>query len=156
MPCSENLKSVSEIVNLIYPVGSYFITESSNFNTVAKVQAHFGGTWVQIESGRFLEACSSSAGTHKSAGLPNITGAVDGNNWGLAQADTWAGTGALWQLSKGTQDASTTKSGSKCWKVHFDASKGEVHSGTYRNDVYGKSDTVQPKSRTVYIYRRTA
>lgn len=146
----------SAILDFVYPVGSYFITESADYNTVAKVQAHFGGTWTQLDAGRFLEAVTSGAGSNKAAGLPNITGAVDGNNWGLAQVDTWAGTGALWQLSKGTQDASTTKSGSKCWKVNFDASKGEVHSGTYRNDVYGKSDTVQPKSRTVYMYRRTA
>lgn len=146
----------SAILDFVYPVGSYFITESSNFNTVAKVQAHFGGTWTQLDAGRFLEAVTSGAGSNKAAGLPNITGTVDGNNWGLYNAGQFTGTGALWQLSQGSYDGSRTQSDARCMKVHFDASKGEVHSGTYRNDVYGKSDTVQPKSRTVYMYRRTA
>lgn len=31
------------LLDFCYPVRSYFITESENFNTVAKVIAHFGG-----------------------------------------------------------------------------------------------------------------
>lgn len=31
------------MLDFIYPVGSYFITQNANFNTVEKVQAHFGG-----------------------------------------------------------------------------------------------------------------
>lgn len=33
----------SALLDFIYPVGSYFITQNTNFNTVEKVQAHFGG-----------------------------------------------------------------------------------------------------------------
>ena len=34
----------------------------------------------------------------------------------------------------------------------FDASKGEVHNGSYSNLVYGKSDTVQPQAIKQYVY----
>ena len=32
------------ILDFIYPVKSYFVTENPNLNTEAKVAAHFGGT----------------------------------------------------------------------------------------------------------------
>lgn len=61
-----------------HPVGSYFLTESSDDpNTL------FGGTWTKIQ-GNCLWCSDSShaAGTTIAAGLPNITGwfSVVGNN----------------------------------------------------------------------------
>jgi hypothetical protein len=35
--------AISAILNLIYPIGSYFISSSEEFNTLEKVQNHFGG-----------------------------------------------------------------------------------------------------------------
>ena len=37
------------IADLMYPVGSYYITESDELNTVEKMNAFFGGTWEQIK-----------------------------------------------------------------------------------------------------------
>lgn len=42
-----------KILNVVYPIGSIFMTTSSNFNTKAKVENYFGGTWTQV-TGRFL------------------------------------------------------------------------------------------------------
>ena len=68
------------------PVGHYLITENANLSTVAQVQARYGGTRVQLEAGRFLEAAPIGAGSNKDAGLPNITGyftgTLNGNNGG--------------------------------------------------------------------------
>ena len=36
------------IADLMYPVGSYYITESDELNTVEKMNAFFGGTWEQV------------------------------------------------------------------------------------------------------------
>lgn len=167
--CTESLKSVSDIVDLIYPIGSYFITESSNFNTVTKVANHFGGTWVRIEDGRFLEACSSSPGTDKSAGLPNIKGMLynargfmgekaSETSTNGALSKQWIGSGSLNNLSWAGSNRQSY--------LYFNASEGDCGTDTSsqttptytskENSVYGKSTTVQPKSRTVYIYRRTA
>ena len=49
------------MLDFIYPIGSYFITESSSFNTITKVANHFGGTWVRV-TGRFLYDNNSTAG----------------------------------------------------------------------------------------------
>ena len=159
----------SMIVDLVYPVGSYFITESSSFNTVAKVQTHFGGTWSQIEDGRFLEACSSSAGTDKSPGIPNIKGMLYNARGFLGEKEsetstngaisrTFVGSGSLNNLSWGGSNRQSY--------IYLNASEGDCGTDTdskttptytsKANSVYGKSTTVQPKSRTVYIYRRTA
>lgn len=134
----------SAILDFVYPVGSYFITESPNYDTVAKVQAHFGGTWVQLDAGRFLEACTSGAGTPKNAGLPNIKGSI-----GDVMAGEGSASGAFQQDIVGTLNIYKTKN-SEYWKnINLDASRS---SSIYKDSV----TTVQPKSRTVYMYRRTA
>ena len=50
------------LLDFCYPIGSYFITDSSNFDTTAKVIAHFGGTWEQITADAYLKAVTSNAG----------------------------------------------------------------------------------------------
>lgn len=51
------LYDIKEIVNLLYPIGSYYITESSLLDTIEKMNNYFGGTWEKIE-GRFLLGAS--------------------------------------------------------------------------------------------------
>ena len=126
-------------MDMIYPVGSYYITESSDLNTAAKMATKFGGTWAQLDDGRFLEAVTGGAGSDKSAGLPNITGTFAGGDLPTA-------TGAFTDLG---QNGSKVGAGSAQFRnKSFDASRS--------SSIYGNSTTVQPKSRTVYIYRRTA
>ena len=69
------------MLDFVYPVGSYFITENANFYNVDKVKEHFGGNWTQIR-GCFLYGAISIAGTTggsathtHSLGSPNDTDA---------------------------------------------------------------------------------
>lgn len=92
--------------------------------------------------GRFLEG-SSSIGIFKSAGLPNITGSLT-NTFGHR---TWYPRNASGALSATTKTLRTLTSGVDNavggyeWK--FDASSS--------NPIYGASNTVQPRSYTVYF-----
>ena len=135
---SQPQKTLYGLMDLLYPIGSYYITESSSLNTVDKMNAYFGGTWERLEDGRFLEAGSSIS--NKDAGLPNITGLYS------RVISTWESpTGAFYSTEYSGQ---LGESGSQYYaaRIGFDASKS--------SDIYGKSSTVQPKSRVVYIYRR--
>lgn len=85
-----------------------------------------------LNNGSFLEG-SNTAGTIKSAGLPNIKG-----RFGLNNSN---GTGAFYYLPSGLQNTSDCY-GSNGNAICFDASRS---SSIYRDDV----DTVQPKSVTV-------
>ena len=63
------------LLDFIFPVGSYFITHNSAYATKAAVEAHFGGEWMAVSSGYFLEATTGAdAGGAHDAGLPNIKG----------------------------------------------------------------------------------
>lgn len=149
------LKSL--LLEFCYPVGSYFYSNSSNFDTVAKVQAHFGGTWTKLGDGYFVEA-GSSITTH-SAGLPNIGGDFTCNRLGINEdgypltAGAFGGT--FKNIAEG-QYGSQMDPGRHPMGFTFSAASGEIHNGGYSNLIYGKSDTVQPKSRTAYVYYRTA
>ena len=99
-------------------------------------------------TGRFLEGALSDIGQFKEAGLPNIRGEADqfdeisdrgGNHYGaLYYSDMWHNHSSI--------DASP--GGGPDWTVvlWFDASRC--------NPIYGRSDTVQPASYTVYYIMR--
>lgn len=143
--------SFYSLMDLIYPVGSYYITESSDLSDATKMATKFDGTWEQLEAGRFLEACSSGAGTNKAPGIPDIRGS---HRTGFYPKDVG---GSNCFKTSSTNDNGWTGSTSQSgigW-ANFVAANGEYYNGTYANNVYGKSNTVQPKSRTVYIYKRT-
>lgn len=86
-----------------------------------------------MNNGSFLEG-SNTAGTVKSAGLPNITGETGGSIDILEDKGAFATIEKLFYCYPGEDYAFTTKS--------FDASRC---SSVYRNDI----TTVQPKSVTV-------
>lgn len=115
------------------------------------------GRLPNLNDGRFLEG-STTAGTAKGAGLPNITG-IDGlhapNRWTTIPTITDNAAGALKAdghlFRKGTkihvplvENTLTTLTSDLYGGVGFDASKS--------NPIYGASDTVQPKSYTVKYY----
>lgn len=134
------------LLNFIYPIGSYFMNESEEFDSVEKVQAHFGGTWEKLEDGTFLEAGSTIE--NKEAGLPNITGQTEKVSYQPTLNQNSA-TGAL-SLSSSLDYITRVGSGDSIsyvmYRLFFNASNS--------NNIYGKSNTVQPKSRTIYIYKR--
>ena len=150
------------LLDFIYPIGSYFINDTEAFNTVAKVEAQFGGEWEAIEEGRFIEAVTTpgKGGAHYEAGLPNIAG-----KFNAASYDDVTNDGAF-QLRRNANNVRLGTSGdSRIKEVYFSAALGECGTQkpdstfstmSYANNVYGKSTTVQPKAKAAYIYRRKA
>lgn len=159
---------------MIYPIGSYFITESSDFNTVAKVQDHFGGTWTRVE-GRFLYGSTSAGGTGGSnnaivvshshtftgtQGTTNDTGSHDhfltsynnaGSKWlsnnSTAHHNNWG---------VGTDDQSVTASSSYRTGSGGSHSHTFTPSGTISTEGSSGTNANMPAYRTVFMYRRTA
>lgn len=131
------------LLDMFYPVGTIYQTLSVTFNP----NTAWGGTWVKIEEGRFLQATETSTdvGDTVSAGLPNITGAW----WGsYGESGVAGGSGALSVYSNGSyKDGFGTG-----WKtgmgISLDASRS--------SSIYGNSNTVQPPSIEVYMWKRTA
>ena len=95
-----------------------------------------------VEDNRFLEF-SSTRGTKKNAGLPNITGRV--NFWSQAWSGTqiWYNqTGAFYSAgNNGNTGGLGSSTANSVPALGFDASRS--------NGLYGDSNTVQPKSLTV-------
>lgn len=96
-------------------------------------------------SGRFLEGVTSEAKQWHDAGLPNITGWIR-----LSKVDYWdRSSGAFYTIYRGgVNDAGYF---ANIWYdtdniIGFDASRS--------NSIYGRSDTVQPASYTVYYIMR--
>ena len=69
-----NIKKL--ISNFSYPVGSIFTTTSSDFNTKAKVEAYFGGEWVQITD-KFLLAAGTTYAAGSTGGEATHTLTID-------------------------------------------------------------------------------
>ena len=109
-------------------------------------------------SDRFLEGTTTTPKTFKDAGLPNITGDIHGDVRGktyddiepFSIADSWDTYGALSVYDiyddHRTIHPNSNKAGFSTHGMHFDASKS--------NSIYGASETVQPKSYTVYYIMR--
>ena len=135
----------SEFFNLIYPVGSIYLSiNSTNPSTL------FGGTWVQIAEGQTLWSAgtNNTAGTHIDAGLPNITGAITGTStYGGTLGYDPAFTGAF---------SDTTKKGTAAWSGSHDGAYNLDFKASNSNSIYGNSNTVQPPAFCVYMWRRTA
>ena len=150
----------NSIVDLVYPVGSYFITESSDFDTVAKVQNHFGGTWVQV-TGTFLYGSTSAtnSGTTSQAGekthtlkpteMPAHTHKVLSNNYGNANANGFGNGNGVRGVSGVWTNGSETKK-------YYLKDNNDTGQQIIENTGGGKAHNNMPPYRTVYMYRRTA
>lgn len=64
-----------DLFNIIYPVGSIYLSMDDNFNP----NIVFGGKWEKIQTGRYLQACENGSGELVDESVPNITGAVGQN-----------------------------------------------------------------------------
>ena len=137
------------IFNVMYPVGAIYITTADSCPIASYV-----GTWSKVSSGKVLQGADNdhAAGTSIAAGLPNITG----NLSCVTYQRTWQGNGAFATGGTLSNAANTAGASGSFAGLSFNAANGEVHNGTYRNDIYGKSDTVQPPAYVVNIFRRTA
>jgi len=150
------------IVDLIYPVGSYFITESSEFDTVTKVKNHFGGNWTRVE-GRFLYG-SNSAG---SSGGSNDAKVISHSHTFTGNAQS--GSAYISRPSNGYIEGTSGIVSGRDWKGWTFGTQGAWSDGGYSGfninftpsgsiSTEGSSGTNanMPAYRTVYMYRRTA
>lgn len=153
---------ISAIVDLIYPIGSYFITESSSFNTATKVANHFGGTWTQV-TGRFLYGSSSagSIGGSNNAKVISHTHTFTG--------DAQSGSAYISRPPNGYIEGTSGIVSGRDWKSWTFGNQGAWDQGGYSGfninftptgsiSTEGSSGTNanMPAYRTVYMYRRTA
>lgn len=89
--------------------------------------------------GRFLEGTTENPKQWKSPGLPNITGSFYGHD----TQSGWNATGAMRPHHNGEwNDEGGT--------FHKDYKGGVNFNASWSNPIYGRSDTVQPASYTVY------
>lgn len=137
----EKLKQ--KMVDLVYPVG--IVVALANDKKPAFMEY---GTWEKVAEGRVLQGASDShaPGTKVEAGLPNITGEITGLAYNTQLVSSQKGSGAFRSKSNGT--GSNTLDAQNTQKVMFDASLS--------NDIYGKSETVQPPAYVVAYWQRTA
>ncbi len=126
----------------IFPVGSIYVSNDDAFDP----NVTFGGTWVRVDSGRFLEAGDGTDGkTKRNAGLPNAEG-----------------TAQLLMVSNAKQSNACTLTGTGRMQLGITAGTNPVISDTVMinlnngNRIYGSSNTVQPKSYVVNIWEKTA
>lgn len=164
----QNAASTSAIVDLIYPIGSYFITESSSYNTAAKVAAHFGGTWTQV-TGRFLYG-SSSAG---SIGGSNDATLVSHNHTftGTKVSSSFGYVGNTrnnmtdYTSTDGAGNQIFTRSSKQTGAYYGGGGRGNNDeavikwtyqpTGTISTEGSSATNANMPAYRTVYMYRRT-
>ena len=130
------------LLDMFYPVGTIYQTLSVTFNP----NTAWGGTWVKIEEGRFLQATETSTdvGNTIAAGLPNITGHWYGY---YGEPAAVGRSGALSNYS-GNYKPGFQTGWSQGMGIKLDASDS--------NSIYGGSTTVQPPSIEVYMWKRTA
>lgn len=174
LDCSALGEGLKELLtDHIYPVGSYFITESKDFNTISKVQAHFGGTWVQV-TGTFLYGSTNAtnSGTASQAGemthvlttaeMPSHTHtqAEHSHKFNRGNKNEWSGN----VISGHTSNARYLG-----W-VEQTNGGGDSYQYTSGKGVYvaypetpainptgeGKAHNNMPPYREVYMYRRTS
>lgn len=102
-----------------------------------------GGTWERIEDCTIWGASDTHpAGTVLAAGLPNIYGNSSISTWSTNVAPS----GPYYRSS--ALNATAYAFDGKTNTIYFDASRS--------NPIYGASDTVQPPSYCLYIWRRVA
>jgi hypothetical protein len=134
---SQLSSSILSNLQSVYPVGSLYIGVNDNCPI-----ANLFGTWEKVAEGLCLQGATDSQvpGETVEAGLPNITGKFEESDRGHATA------GAFYTTSGAT--ARGDNNGSAGNWINFDASRS--------NSIYGKSDTVQPPTYLVNIWKRTA
>lgn len=139
---SQLSSSVLSNLQSVYPIGSLYIGITDTCPI-----ANLFGTWEKVAEGLCLQGAKSSQvpGETVEAGLPNIEGIFDAPE--LVFNNTAKATGAFYaKNSEFNLMANGSGGGNKA--IGLDASRF--------NPIYSKSDTVQPPSYLVNIWKRTA
>ena len=122
---------------MIYPVGSYYVTESAELNTEAKMNSYFGGEWTQITD-KFLYA-SNSAGTEGGEKNHTLT---------IAEMPSHAHA-----MGKHVRVQLGNDNGTAYAYETSNTSYGKLYPNT-ENTGGSKPHNNMPPYRTVYMYRR--
>lgn len=122
---------VSDIYNAT-GVAWYYILDTTN-KLFKLPRTKYSFTGLRDFVGNFVEA-----------GLPNITGEQTALAWGTSSGVGKAGTGVFSKTTSTGGAGANTGDAYNSAKVVFDASSS--------NDIYGKSNTVQPNSTQMYLY----
>ena len=157
MKLKDVVDSLHSIVDVIYPVGSVYIS-----TTTANPKDLFGGTWEKIATGRTLWGASADneLNTTVNSGLPNITGTYDprwsdSSGGGIMMAAQ--NSGAMYTSrpsNHGYWWAATTSSGGAGTNTQYHTRLN--FNAKNSNSIYGNSTIVQPPAYKVYMWRRTA
>ncbi len=157
-----NKVSLSDLLDFTYPVGAIYL--SVNSTSPASL---FGGTWEALDEGYTLwtTTTAGTGGETIAAGLPNIAGTFN-------VTTTYSGEDQDFGLSGAFTNGRTlgfkvsTYINPQMIGIYptFNASDGECGTQkmepnatiTYANNVYGKSNTVQPPAIRVYAWKRIA
>lgn len=145
-PYDEN--NLYMVVECPFPEGYVYISTEK-----VSPAGTFGGSWEELPEGYALWTAASEGGQIIEAGLPNITGT---GIYGFDVGDKAENqpTGAVRIYEKKDTNVAQGSSWKKA-RFSIDASLGETkEDGTIQNDVYGKSDTVQPPAYKVYAWKR--
>ena len=138
-------KAVIELLKVIYPVGSLYITSS---NDVTCPIASLFGTWTLVAKDYALWTGDGTNGNDTiAAGLPDVNAYYTTGNF---SADSGNVSGAISRDSNLNNKNRTTSSGSNFGAV------GYFFNASDSNSIYGSSLTVQPPSYVVNVWRRTA
>ena len=138
-------KKIAEvIIDFVYPVGSIYLS----INKVSP-EIFMGGKWELIEDGRALwTTTKNDGGEFVDAGLPNVKG--DLTLVGGGSSGGWfTANGAIKEKGTGNKRywaSSNGATGGVSIGFEIDASKS--------NEIYGKSDTVQPPAIKIYAFKR--
>ena len=131
----------ADILDFIYPVGTIYTTLDDGFQPAVK----FGGSWLQIAEGLFLENATAGAGklgTQLDAGLPAIAGVKGLSAW---DHDSGMFYRSESQPQSGMQGASSSSG------MQYSSADARFNS-----TIYGNSTTVQPPAILVAMWKRTA
>lgn len=130
--------AINSMLSSLYPVGSIYIGTQSTCPLASLIS---GSQWTLVAQDRALWGGNGSNGnTTIAAGLPNITGYVNGPSGKSA-------TGAFTVTPRAALTGGSSTS-IREGDLNFNASLS--------NSIYGNSDTVQPPAYVVNIWRRTA
>ena len=156
---SDLVLSVSQVkalvLDMIYPIGAVLHSFDYGYDPNT---AFSGTTWEKISEGVFLEATTTNGniGATKEAGLPNIEGYIE-------NYDQSGRTALLTNYGLNCMGAFSWEEGSyNVVSTQVATGSGSCHANKIRlnasnsSSVYGRSNTVQPKSVACFIWKRVA
>ena len=158
------------IFDLVYPIGSYISIDNPDFDTVAKVEAYYGGHWEQVVD-KVLYGVANNGGVDEGSNtitlttsqLPNhshsfngnaITGSVGGSDiesFHFRGSKIQSGALSLsdWNYTKYC-GASSGADGYTAKTINFNATP----SGSISSTGSGEAIDIRGARRRVYIYHR--